>query len=68
MLSAMRIAYGKKVNDRGPVYKSFTVDGKKVNIKFANPGTGLETLDNGTVKGFMVAGSDSVFLPGRCKN
>ncbi|MGB8490592.1 MAG: sialate O-acetylesterase [Bacteroidales bacterium] len=49
--------YGKDVKFQGPVYKSMSVDGRKVKIVFDNIDEGLVSGD-GTLAGFEVAGKD----------
>ena len=62
MLAALRVAYRQKVVDQGPFYESFRTVGDKVIINFRNPENGLTTTDNLPIKGFAVAGVDSVFF------
>ncbi len=40
-LSALAVAYGQKIVASGPVYKSMTIDGNKVRLKFESVGGGL---------------------------
>lgn len=57
-LAARAIAYGEKLNYRGPVYKSVSFDGNRAIVEFDT--SGLVAKD-GDLKGFAVAGEDKVF-------
>jgi sialate O-acetylesterase len=59
---ALKNEYGKKdVVVSGPLYKSMKVEGSKIRIRFDHA-DGLRAAD-GTLKEFMIAGADSVFVP-----
>jgi sialate O-acetylesterase len=61
-LSAYKVAYQKDVVYTGPTFESMKIEGNKVSIKFKNTGSGLVVNDPyGYLKGFTVAGKDSVF-------
>lgn len=62
-LAAMKIAYHKNIIYSGPVYKSFSINGHFINIKFKMAGTGLITKKNEELKGFLIAGGNRQFYP-----
>lgn len=59
-LWALNDFYDEKTIPSGPLYRSATVDGNRVNVQFDYAG---EALRNGTegLTGFEIAGSDSIF-------
>ena len=59
---ALHNVYKKDIVYSGPMYKSMKIDGNKINIYFANTGSGL-IAKNGDLKGFEIAGSDKQFYP-----
>jgi sialate O-acetylesterase len=59
-LAAEALAYGKKVEYSGPVFKKMMVEGDKAVLTFTHTGGGLEARD-GPLTGFTVAGEDRVF-------
>ncbi|HWB52787.1 MAG TPA: sialate O-acetylesterase [Tepidisphaeraceae bacterium] len=64
-LVAEKVAYGHKLEDSGPMYKSMKVDGDKIKITFTHA-KGL-TAKGGAVKGFTIAGRDEKFVPAQAK-
>lgn len=61
-LSAFKVAYGQDWPDQGPMYKSMTVEGNKVHVKFTDADGGLRNNNTGgPLRGFAVAGEDKVF-------
>jgi sialate O-acetylesterase len=62
-LVARQVAYGdNQVVAAGPTYQRMAVQGHKVKLTFANPGSGLEAKgSDGSLKGFAVAGADRQF-------
>jgi sialate O-acetylesterase len=59
---ALNNLYNKKMVCSGPTYKSMQIKGNQIILSFDNIGSGLSTKDkNGDVKGFEIAGTDSVF-------
>ncbi|MBI5858057.1 MAG: beta galactosidase jelly roll domain-containing protein [Sphingobacteriales bacterium] len=59
---ALNNLYNKKMICSGPTYKSMEVKGNEIILSFYNFGSGLFTPDKyGYLKGFEVAGADSVF-------
>jgi sialate O-acetylesterase len=57
-LLARQLAYHEKVEAYGPVYRSMSISGSKVTIRFTHLGGGFVTSDGGAPKGFAVAGRD----------
>jgi len=67
-LAALHDTYGRDIVYSGPVFESYRVDGNKVIITFSNCGSGLVAKDKyGYLKGFTVAGSDSIFAWARAE-
>ncbi len=60
--AARVLAYGKKSEYSGPIYKSHKVQGDKIILQFSHVGKGLVAKDSTGLKGFQVAGSDNVFV------
>jgi len=60
-LAAEGIAYGKKVEYSGPIYKSMKVKGNEVVLSFDHVDSGLEAK-NGELTGFAIAGADQKFV------
>jgi len=58
--AALNLAYRKKIEYSGPIYKSMKVDGNKVILEFSHAGKGLMQKGD-TLKGFVLAGSDKKF-------
>jgi len=46
----------------GPIYKSMTVEGQKVRVRFDYVGSGLTSLDGKELDWFEIAGSDKKFV------
>ncbi|HLP38199.1 sialate O-acetylesterase [Lacibacter sp.] len=61
-LLARKLAYHEDVMEQGPVLQNVQLDGNKVRLTFAKASNGLLTNDKyGYVRGFEVAGPDSIF-------
>ncbi len=61
-LSALKVAYNQNIENMGPVYKSMSVKGDKVEVTFDHVGSGLKVKDKyNYLKGFTVAGNDHKF-------
>ena len=58
---ALGAAYGKDVEIYGPTYKSHSVEGNKVTVKFDHVGGGLVFKQGEKLQGFAVAGANGVF-------
>ncbi|MFD2719638.1 sialate O-acetylesterase [Hymenobacter monticola] len=62
-LAAEKVAYRENVVASGPTFKSLTVEGTKVRLRFANTGTGLLPTDSQQLTHcFAVAGADKKFV------
>jgi len=59
--AAEAVAYGKKVEYSGPVFKGIVVTGGKAILSFKHVGGGLAAKGE-TLKGFTVAGADGKFV------
>ena len=59
-LEARRVAYGERVDSRGPTFADFAVDGREVTVAFDHA-EGLTTTDGEAPVGFALAGPDRVF-------
>jgi sialate O-acetylesterase len=62
-LWALAKVYGKGIVYSGPMYKSMSVEGNKVRIRFDHVGGGLVTRDGKAPSDFLVAGKDQQFVP-----
>jgi sialate O-acetylesterase len=60
-LWALRVVYGKDVIASGPSFVSATREGASMRVRFAPASSGLDTLDAGPPKGFLIAGADRVW-------
>jgi sialate O-acetylesterase len=60
-LAARKVAYHEDVVSSGPVYQSMEVNLNKIRLKFNSVGSGLVVKNNGTLKGFAIAGKDHKF-------
>ncbi len=61
-LSALKVAYGRDIVYSGPVFREMNNDSSHAILSFDHIGSGLLCKDRyGYVKGFAIAGSDSVF-------
>lgn len=59
---ALNDVYNKKMLCAGPTYQSMKMNGSEITLSFDHTGTGLFTPDKyGYIKGFEIAGADSVF-------
>ena len=59
--SALSRVYVKSVTPSGPLYKSHTVEGDAIRVRFDHA-AGLKTSDGGQAKGFAIAGPDGKFI------
>ena len=59
-LAAQAIAYGRRLVYSGPIYRSMTVEGDQVRLRFAHTG-GRLVAKGGPLRGFAVAGEDRQF-------
>src|SRR5207302_11171519 len=60
-VAAQGIAYGKKIEYSGPVYKSMKMKGKQAILSFQHADSGLEARD-GELTGFAIYGPDKRFV------
>ncbi len=65
-LAALGIAYQKKIEYSGPVFRSMAVQGNTAVLSFDHVGGGLVAKD-GELTGFTVAGPDGVFHPAKAE-
>ena len=49
----------------GPIYDSFKISGSKIIVKFKHTANGLISKNSRELKGFVIAGSDDVYLPAK---
>ncbi len=61
-LWALAKTYGKQIVYSGPLYKSMSVDGGKIRVKFEHVGGGLVARDNKPLNWFQIAGEDKKFV------
>jgi sialate O-acetylesterase len=61
-LWALAKNYGKQIVYSGPLYKSMSVDGSSIRIKFDHVGGGLAARDGKPLTWFTVAGEDRKFV------
>ncbi|HEY6899084.1 MAG TPA: sialate O-acetylesterase, partial [Puia sp.] len=57
-LGAENLVYGKHGIASGPMYKSYSVGGNRMVIRFSGVGSGLTTRDGKPIAGFAIAGDD----------
>lgn len=62
-LWALAKVYGRKLVYSGPLYKSMTVEGKKIRLQFEHRGGGLKVRDGKPLSDFTIAGADQKFVP-----
>jgi DUF1680 family protein len=62
-LWALAKDYGKDIVCSGPVYKNMTVKDGRIELTFANAGSGLSSHDGQPLDWFGVAGADGKFVP-----
>jgi sialate O-acetylesterase len=76
-LTALSVAYGKTNISSGPVYRSMTIEGKTIRLRFDSIGGGL-TINSPApgvprpsappeLKGFALAGADMKFYPAKAR-
>ncbi len=64
-LAAQALAYHKKIEYSGPIYKSFKVKGSCIELSFSHIGNGLVCEDDKILKGFTISGENKIFLPAK---
>jgi len=61
-LVALAKVYGRKLEYSGPIYRTMTVEGNRVRLRFDHVAGGLTTRDKAPPKGFAIAGHDGKFV------
>ncbi len=61
-LNALRLTYGKDVENSGPLYDSMQIEGKRIRLTFTHVDGGLVAKGGGALKGFAIAGADKHFV------
>ena len=61
-LAARKLAYGEHLIYSGPLFESMQVDGNKCRLSFSHIGDGLVAKGEEPMKGFVIAGTDKVFV------
>ncbi len=62
------LTYGKKdLVYSGPLYKSMTIEGDKIRLRFDHVGSGLISLDDRPLTWFAIAGEDHIFYKARAE-
>lgn len=62
-LAAQAAVYGGSIEGFSPLYRSHSVEGDAICVRFAHASGGLMTTDGGPPKGFTIAGEDRRFVP-----
>ncbi|HEV3203508.1 MAG TPA: sialate O-acetylesterase, partial [Gemmataceae bacterium] len=60
-LAARALAYGEKIEYSGPVYKTMTIKGDQVHLRFDHSGGGL-MVKGDQLQGFTIAGANHQFV------
>ena len=66
-LNALKLAYGKDIENSGPIYKSMKIEGNKIRLSFEHVDGGLTIKDGKVLKGFAIAGKDKKFKWAKAK-
>jgi sialate O-acetylesterase len=61
-LAALAVAYGRKLEFSGPVYRSMKVEGNAIRLSFDHTGGGLTAKGGAPLTGFSIAGEDGRFV------
>jgi sialate O-acetylesterase len=61
-LWALAKTYGKQIVYSGPLYKSMSIDGSKIRVKFEHVGGGLVARNGKPLDWFQIAGDDKKFV------
>ena len=64
---ALAAVYGLDIPHAGPIYKSMTVEGESVRVRFRHTGSGLTTGDGRPPSHFEVAGADGEYYRGAAR-
>ena len=65
-LAAEAVAYGRRIEYSGPIYRSMDIEGDAIHLRFNHVGGGL-VARGGDLKGFTIAGEDKKFVPAVAK-
>ena len=65
-LAAEAIAYGRKIDYSGPIYRSMAVENDSIRVMFSHAADGL-VAKGGILRGFTVAGEDKKFVPANAR-
>jgi sialate O-acetylesterase len=66
-LAALGLAYCENIEFSGPLYKSMSVEGNKIRIRFSNSDSGLKTKNDEAIKSIAIAGKDKIFVWAQAK-
>jgi sialate O-acetylesterase len=66
-LAALKTAYGKDLEDSGPVFDALEIQGNEIVLRFKHVGAGLVSKSGDALKGFGVAGKDQKFVSADAK-
>jgi sialate O-acetylesterase len=66
-LWALAKNYGKQIVYSGPLYKSMSIDGSSIRLKFDHVGGGLAARDGKALNWFTIAGEDKKFVDATAK-
>ena len=66
-LAARAVAYGQELVYSGPIYRQVTREGGELRVWFDHTGRGLRAAGGGALQGFVIAGTDRVFVPAEAK-
>jgi sialate O-acetylesterase len=61
-LEALRVAYDKKQESSGPIYRSMKIEGDAIRLSFDHTDGGLMAKDGDRLVGFAIAGEDRRFV------
>ena len=62
-LAARALAYGEKIEYAGPTYRTSSIKGHRIILRFSHMGGGLVVRKGDSLKGFTIAGADKKFVP-----
>jgi len=65
-LAAQALAYGKKIEYSGPLFRSVKFKRDKAVLEFTHTGGGL-VAQGGELRGFTIAGADKKFIPAKAE-
>ena len=60
---ALAEVYGRNMTPGGPLYRSHSIEGKRIRVLFTNVGEGLGLKDGDRVRALFIAGKDGDFKP-----